>query len=356
MAENWDGIKNCDVGPCEVYVNKQYLGPTEGNVTLELPFDSFPVEYGIPATSMGDIITRINGTLTFNCLFAKPENIALCGGKLVTDETGEYMTSGTEILMPTVSNVVLHHENKLTGKHLIIGIWKMQSTAPIRWEFVSANPSKVMTVDLSFKLLATDDPTWKTKSPLCVVYFNCDSFDINNLPWSGSPGPEPPAPSEHEVTNEEVTLSNHAGALAHGKVSAYTIKNNAGEVTLVEGTDYSIDTQTGEITMLDGSEYYSTNDVKASYTWWDNRTAISEEEVTSVDAGGGNYRYSLAHSPIENASTLEVTSQDGLSEFVLGEDYNCNYNSGELFSISESAMAAASYTIKASYYYYSNNA
>lgn len=353
--EDFDGIKNCDVGPCEVFIDKQFLGPTSESVVLELPFDSFPVEYGIPATSMGDIVTRINGTLNVSCLFSKPEIIALCGGTIhEEDPEGPYMTSGTEILMPTVKNVVLHHENKLNGKHLIIGIWKMQSTAPIRWDFLSANPSKVMTVDLSFKLLASDDEVWRKKSPLCVVYWR-DSFDINNLPWEQpGPGPEPPGPDSHVISNEAVNISGHVGTLAHSKVSNYTFKDSSGANTLTEGTDFEFNSNTGGITLLEGGSYYNATKLKANYTWWDNRTQVTGEQSTSIDAGGGNYRYDLAHSPLEN-SGLVVTDSTGTTEYIQGTDYTCNYDSGNLFALADSPMLAANFEILANYFYYSNN-
>lgn len=355
MAVNAEPIKNCDIGPCELYIGREYVGMTQGNASLEFPETSFMQKYGLPAMPLGTIVTERAGKITYPCIYMTKENLELItGGTVQTTEKGDLVLNfGTGILKPIITDVCLHHHNKITGQHQIIAIWKMQCNTALSLQYSDVNPTQVMVLNMEFDILADFSDNHINVCPLGQIYWS-DTFDINNLPWDGEQ-PTPPEPGdEHEIINEEVIITNHAGTLAHGKVSAYTVKNNAADVTLTEGVDYQIDTNTGAITMIEASQYYGANDIKVSYTWWDNRTQITNEEVTSVDAGGGNYRYNLAHSPIENASTLTVTNEAGSTTYELGTDYSANYNSGELFA-SSGAMAAASNTVKASYYYYSNN-
>lgn len=355
MAVNAEPIKNCDIGPCELYIGREYVGMTQGNASLEFPETSFMQKYGLPAMPLGTIVTERAGKITYPCIYMSKENLELItGGTVQTTDKGDLVLNfGTGILKPIITDVCLHHHNKITDEHQIIAIWKMQCNTALSLQYSDVNPTQVMVLNMEFDILADFSEEHINTCPLGQIYWS-ETFNINDLPWDEEPGPEPPAPSEHEIVNEEVAITNHAGTLAHGKISNYTVKNNAATVTLEEGTDYQIDTNTGVVTLLDGSDYYNTNDIKVSYTWWDNRTQVTAEEVTSVDAGGGNYRYNLEHSPVENASTLTVTDSTGATTYELGTDYSANYNTGELFA-SSGGMAAASNTVKASYYYYSNN-
>ena len=358
MAVNAEPIKNCDIGPCELYIGREYVGMTQGNASLEFPETSFMQKYGLPAMPLGTIVTERAGKITYPCIYMSKENLELItGGTVQTTEKGDLVLNfGTGILKPIITDVCLHHHNKITDEHQIIAIWKMQCNTALSLQYSDVNPTQVMVLNMEFDILADFSDAHINTCPLGQIYWS-DTFDINNLPWDDQPGPgpEPPGPDSHVIENEEVILSNHAGTLAHGKVSAYTVKNNAADVTLEEGTDYQIDTNTGTVTMLDGSDYYNATDIKVSYTWWDNRTQETAEEVTSVDAGGGNYRYELAHSPIENANTLVVTDSTGATTYELDADYTCQYDNGYLWSVSASPMAASNVTVKASYYYYSNN-
>ena len=355
MAVNPEPIKNCDIGPCELYINRKYVGMTQGQSSLEFPETSFMQKYGIPAMNLGTIVTERAGKITYPCIYMSKENLELItGGTVQTTEKGDLVLNfGTGILKPVITDVCLHHHNKITGEHQIIAIWKMQCNTALSLQYSDVNPTQVMVLNMEFDILADFSEQHINTCPLGQIYWS-NTFDINNLPWDGEQ-PTPPEPGdEHEIINEEVTITNHAGTLAHGKVSAYTVKNNAADVTLTEGEDFQINTNTGVVTLIEGSEYYNANDIKVSYTWWDDRTQVTAEEVTSVDAGGGNYRYELEHSPVENAGTLVVTDSTGTTTYEEGTDYSVTYNTGVIFA-SSGAMAAAATTVKASYYYYSNN-
>ena len=358
MTDTRRPLEHTDIGPAELYINGKYVGKTQETSELDFPETNIKPKYGIPAGTMGTITTEIGGTLSVPCCYIDPENFEiLTGGDLEEYEDGDQSLSfGRKIIKPVIENAVLHHHNKIQNRHEIYALWKMQSTGGLKRSFVSANPTNIMVLNMNFEMLA--DYENHPDSPIAQIWWS-DSFSIDDLPWNRHPspeppGPEPPGPESHEIENETVTLTAHAGTLSKGKVSAYIIKDTTGANELTEGTDFTINTNTGVVSMIETSAYYNASDVKASFTWWDNRTAVSAEAATSVAAGGGNYRYNLAHYPVENAGTLVVTDSTGSTTFEEGTDYSVNYETGELFAGSGD-MAAAEYTVKASYYYYSNN-
>ena len=352
MAVNPEPIKNCDIGPCELYINRKYVGMTQGQSSLEFPETSFMQKYGIPAMNLGTIVTERAGKITYPCIYMSKENLELItGGTVQTTEKGDLVLNfGTGILKPVITDVCLHHHNKITGEHQIIAIWKMQCNTALSLQYSDVNPTQVMVLNMEFDILADFSEQHINTCPLGQIYWS-NTFDIHDLPWDGEQ-PTPPEPGdEHTIENEPVTISDHAGLLSHGKISNYTFF--AGETELIEGNDYSINTNSGTVTLLDG-DYYNLEVLTANYTWWDNRTAITAEEVTSVEAGGGNYRYELEYSPVENAQTLIITDNTGTTTYMEGTDYNVTFDDGFVWA-SSGAMASASNTVKASYYYYSNN-
>ena len=360
MTDTRRPLEHTDIGPAELYINGKYVGKTQETSELDFPETNIKPKYGIPAGTMGTITTEIGGTLSVPCCYIDPENFEiLTGGELEEYDDGDQSLSfGGKLIKPVIYNAVLHHHNKIQNRHEIYALWIMQSTGGLKRSFVSANPTGLMVLNMNFEMIA--DYENHPDSPIAQIWWS-DSFNLDDLPWNRHPSPEPPGPEppgpepeSHEIENETIALTNHAGTLSKGKVSSYVLKDNLLSTTLTEGEDYSIDTNTGEVTMIEGSDYYDAPDIRASFTWWDNRTAVSAEEATSIDAGGGNYRYELAHSPIENAGTLVVTDSTGSTTYEEGTDYNVNYASGVLFA-SSGSMAAANYTVKASYYYYSNN-
>lgn len=351
-------LEHTDIGPAELYINGKYVGKTQETSELDFPETTLDPEYGIPSGSMGSIVTKIGGTLSVPCCYIDPENFAIMtGGDLKEYEDGDQSLSfGNKLIKPVIENAVLHHHNKIQNRHEIYALWMMQCTGGLKRSFVSANPTALMVLNMNFKMIA--DYENHPDSPIAQIWWS-DEFDINDLPWDRHPspeppGPEPPGPEEHTVEGEQVALANHAGQLEKGKISNYTIYASDGTTQLSEGGDFATNTNTGEIAMLETSQHYNDAGIIANYTWWDNRTEVTAEEVTSVNAGGGNYRYQLGHAPVENAQTLVITDSTGTTTYTEGTDYTVTFDDGFVWSDS-GAMAAESNTVKASYYYYSNN-
>ena len=357
MAVNAEPIKNCDIGPCELYIGREYIGMTQGNASLEFPETSFMQKYGLPAMPLGAIVTERAGKIIYPCIYMTKENLELItGGTVQTTEKGDLVLNfGTGILKPIITDVCLHHHNKITDEHQIIAIWKMQCNTALSLQYSDVNPTQVMILNMEFDILADFSEEHINTCPLGQIYWS-DTFDINNLPWDGEepgPGPEPPGPGPqiHEINDETVTISEHAGALSKTKVSNLILKS--GNNTLEMGTDYTYATNSGIITLLEAGNYYNVETLIASFYWWDNEIDVSNEEVSSI-VEDGTYLYNLDHAPISNES-ISASSMDGLSGFVVNSDFYCDYDAGVLIAASESAMAAENYNIKVTYTYYSNN-
>lgn len=355
------------MGTGKLYVNGEDVGYLAGDVTFHTTGEVNEFKTGCPRKLVKQKITEMSNSITAKLAQIDMDTLktAIGFGQLESlSGSSKRLKFGKIWEIATLENVVFVHERD-DGTP----IWVYFPKAQVKPGSAEINFGESDWAGVDVEILAVESQDSEhTEFPLGFIQEGDADLEAalsagNGGSSGGNSGGENQGGESQgdsqggsggtEVTEETLTISNHAGTLAHSKISDVTVKSADGQTTYTKGTDYDYASETGVVTLIETGSAYSAESLKVSYTWHNSSTEAQSEEVTSVVNGESGLRWSLAHNPVENDSHHPIVqSSDGQTTYTEGDDYTVNYDTGEIYSVAEGSLTESPITLAVTYYYY----
>lgn len=115
-------IKDCDIGGCEVYVGKTYLGLTRGDCKASWTCETVDVMQGVPRKLIGSIVRERKGSVTMEVLELTPENYVLASadGEIIESDATSAETVTDEAVVLTGTTAVALKNADVTANSIVV--------------------------------------------------------------------------------------------------------------------------------------------------------------------------------------------------------------------------------------------
>lgn len=168
-------IDNIDFSGSEVYIEGRSFGVSLGPCSFSYETTLKPYFAGYPSKLRGYEVTSERLKISFSFLELTPNNIAsaFTTGKVLSDESGDYIHF-TEKSQPNIyAPVIIHKYNSGNQKHYILKVWRAMVIGSFNISY-SHDTSNFIAIDVNLEALKTEG---HGSDYLGIIQIS-DSFDI----------------------------------------------------------------------------------------------------------------------------------------------------------------------------------